>query len=52
MSEVAKAIVDVSEVSSPEKKQIQVSTGKYKVGTHLSLVTVLVLFTSSSLIHN
>ena len=27
-------------------------TGKYKVGTHLSLVTVLVLFTSSSLIHN
>ena len=32
------------------KKQIQVSTGKYKVGTHLSFVAVLVLFTSSSLI--
>ena len=26
------------------KNIIQVGTGKYKVGTHLSLITVLVLF--------
>ena len=49
MAEVAKAIIDVSELKYTDRitthqNIIQVGTGKYKVGTHLSLITVLVLF--------